>query len=78
MWSVSAEALSRLGFGAASLYRSHYKYQFQIIDHKRIYYTAAGSRGVLSREPLRSLLTFYCRAYVTIFVDLTRDRGINI
>lgn len=63
---AAVEALRRLGFGAASLYRSHYKYQFQIIDHKRIYYGAAGMRGVLSREPLRSLLTFYCRAYVTI------------
>lgn len=44
MWS-GVEALRRLRFDAASLYRSHYKYQFQIIDHKRIYYPEVGTGG---------------------------------
>lgn len=38
MSSGAGAPTPELGFGAASLYRSHYKYQFQIIDHKRIYY----------------------------------------
>lgn len=69
MWCGAALAHCRLRFGAAPLYRSHYKYQFQIIDHKRIYYTAVRIRGVLSCEALCSLLIFYCSAYVTILVD---------
>ncbi|GBP84630.1 hypothetical protein EVAR_65555_1 [Eumeta japonica] len=53
------------GGGRASLYRSHYKYQFQIIDHKRVHYPAPapGCGGSAGGRPLASVFFFSSPRY---------------
>lgn len=61
---------------SASLYRSYYKYQFQIIDHKRIYLRGGRSTGGPFVWPATSIVDFLL--YKTCHNSCSWKANINI